>query len=57
VGNTVYRAKPPSSALSAPEGVSGKLVTLKANPKALRSYNRDIKTLFGGSIASVAEVK
>ena len=55
--NVIYRAKPPSSALSAPEGVTGKLVTLKANPKALRSYNRDIKTLFGGSISSVEEVK
>ena len=52
-----YRAKPPSSSLPAPQGVTGKLVTLKANPKALRSYNRDIKTLFGGSIASVEEVK
>ena len=55
--NVPYRAKPPSSALSAPDGVTGKLVSLKANPKALRSYNRDIKTLFGGSIASVEEVK
>lgn len=54
---TEYRAKPPSSSLPSPQGVTGKLVTLKANPKALRSYNRDIKTLFGGSIASVEEVK
>ncbi len=52
-----YRAKPPSSSLPCPQGVTGKLVTLKANPKALRSYNRDIKTLFGGSIASVEDVK
>ncbi len=56
-GNVTYRAKPPSSTLSAPQGVTAKLVTLKANPKALRSYNRDVKTLFGGSIASVEEVK
>ena len=55
--NVEYRAKPPSSSMPSPQGVSGKLVTLKANPKALRSYNRDIKTLFGGSIASVEEVK
>ncbi len=55
--NVAYRAKPPSSSLPAPDGVTGKLVSLKANPKALRSYNRDIKTLFGGSIASVEEVK
>ena len=56
-GGVTYRAKPPSSALSVPGGRTGKLVTLKANPKALRSYNRDIKTLFGGSISSVEEVK
>jgi N-acetylated-alpha-linked acidic dipeptidase len=52
-----YRAKPPSSTLSVPEGCSGKLVVLKANPKALRSYNRDVKTLFGDSISSLDEVK
>ena len=56
-GGVTYRAKPPSSALSVPGGMSGRLVTLKANPKALRSYNRDVKTLFGGSIASIDEVK
>jgi N-acetylated-alpha-linked acidic dipeptidase len=56
-GGVTYRAKPPSSALSVPDGRTGKLVTLKANPKALRSYNRDIKTLFGGSISSVEEVR
>ena len=56
-GGVTYRAKPPSSALSVPAGISGRLVTLNANPKALRSYNRDVKTLFGGSIASIAEVK
>ena len=56
-GNVTYRAKPPSSAFSAPQGVTAKLVTLKANPKALRSYNRDVKTLFGGSIGSIDEAK
>jgi N-acetylated-alpha-linked acidic dipeptidase len=56
-GGVTYRAKPPSSALSVPGGRGGRLVTLKANPKALRSYNRDIRTLFGGSISSVDEVK
>jgi hypothetical protein len=57
VGNTIYRAKPPSSSLRVPDGRSGKLVALQANPRALRSYNRDIKTLFGGSIESVEDVK
>ena len=55
--NVTYRAKPPSSALSAPEGVTGKLVALKTNPRALRSYTPDIKMLFGGSIASIEEAK
>ena len=32
-------------------------MTLKANPRALRSYDRDISTLFGGTITSLAEVK
>ncbi len=54
---TTYRAKPASSALSVPEGRTAKLVKLTANPNALRSYNRDIATLFGGSIASLEEVK
>ena len=57
VGGITYRAKPPSSALPVPGGRTGKLVKLTANPKALRSYNRDIKTLFGGSISSVEEVR
>ena len=56
-GNVTYRAKPPSSSLSVPDGLSGKLVALQANPRALRSYNRDVATLFGGSIGSVAEAK
>ncbi len=56
-GGVTYRAKPPSNCPPVPGGRTGKLVTLKANPKALRSYNRDIKTLFGGSISSVEEVK
>jgi hypothetical protein len=56
-GGITYRAKPPSSALPVPGGRTGKLVKLTANPKALRSYNRDIKTLFGGSISSVEEVR
>jgi hypothetical protein len=56
-GGKTYRAKPPSSSLSVPEGRTAPLVTLQANPKALRSYNRDIATLFGGSIRSVEEVR
>jgi hypothetical protein len=56
-GGRAFRAKPPSSALSVPGGRTARLVKLEANPKALRSYNRDIATLFGGSIRSIEEVK
>lgn len=56
-GGITCRAKPPSSSLSVPGGRTAKLVALQANPKALRSYNRDIATLFGGSITSVEEVR
>ncbi|HEX3404856.1 MAG TPA: M28 family peptidase [Acetobacteraceae bacterium] len=56
-GGIPYRAKPPSASLSVPDGRTARLVALQANPRALRSYNRDIKTLFGGSIASVEDVK
>ena len=55
-GRTI-RAKPPSSALPVPRGRTAKLVRLEANPHALRSYNRDIATLFGGSIRSVEQAK
>ena len=51
------RAKPPSSSLSVPGGRTAPLVKLVANPRALRSYNRDVATLFGGSIRSVDEVR
>lgn len=52
-----YRAKPPSSSVSVPQGRAAKLVSLQANPRALRSYNRDVQTLFGGSISSIEEVR
>ena len=56
-GGRLIRAKPPSSALSVPEGRTAQLVKLTANPKALRSYDRDVATLFGGTIRSVEEVR
>jgi N-acetylated-alpha-linked acidic dipeptidase len=56
-GGRTIRAKPPSSTVSVPQGITGRLVRLEANPKALRSYNRDIATLFGGSIRSIEEVR
>ncbi len=56
-GGVTYRAKPPSSSLSIPDGRTARSVMLQANPRALRSYNRDVQTLFGGSISSIEEVK
>ena len=56
-GGTTFRAKPPSSSLPVPEGRTAPLVKLDANPRALRSYNRDVATLFGGSIRSIEEVR
>ena len=55
-GGATYRAKPPSSSLSIPDCRTAPLVTLQANPRALRSYNRDVRTLFGGSISAIQEV-
>lgn len=44
---TVFRAKPPSMTISAPEGIEGELVYLPANQKALRSYAKNVAELFG----------
>ncbi|WP_372621760.1 M28 family peptidase [Falsiroseomonas sp.] len=56
-GGVIHRAKPPTSSLPVPEGRTAPLVYLPANPKALRSYSRDIKELFGGAIADEAEAR
>ena len=56
-GGRTFRAKPPSSTLPVPDGRTAKLVKLTANPKALRSYDRDVSTLFGGSIRSLDDVR
>jgi hypothetical protein len=52
-----HRAKPPSMSLSAPGGRTAPLVYIPANPKALRSYSRDVQELFGGSIGSEEEAR
>jgi N-acetylated-alpha-linked acidic dipeptidase len=56
-GDITYRAKAPSSSLSLPDGRTAPLISLQTNARALRSYNRDMQTLFGGSIASIEEAK
>lgn len=42
-----YRAKPPSSSVSVPRGLTGEVVYLQANLKALRSYAKSVAELFG----------
>jgi len=56
-GGETHRAKPPSSSLSVPGGLTAELVYIPANLKALRSYSRDIGELFGGAISSADEVR
>jgi hypothetical protein len=56
-GGVTHRAKPPTSGLPVPEGRTAPLAYLSANPKALRSYSRDVQELFGGSIASESEAR
>ncbi|NKC30079.1 M28 family peptidase [Falsiroseomonas selenitidurans] len=56
-GGVTYRAKTPTSSLPVPQGRTAPLVYLSANPKALRSYARDITALFGGTIASEEEAR
>jgi N-acetylated-alpha-linked acidic dipeptidase len=42
-----YRAKPPSSSVSVPDGLTGEVIYLQANLKALRSYAKSVAELFG----------
>jgi N-acetylated-alpha-linked acidic dipeptidase len=56
-GGVTHRAKPPTSGLPVPEGRTAPLAYLSANPKALRSYSRDVQELFGSSIASESEAR
>jgi hypothetical protein len=56
-GGEIFRAKPPSNALSVPGGVAGALVYLGANLANLRSYSKNVRDLFGDSIGGVAEAR
>jgi hypothetical protein len=51
-----HRAKAPSSARSVPDGLTGELVYLPANLKALRSYAKSIAELFGRPESEIAAV-
>jgi hypothetical protein len=55
--NRTFRAKPMSSSASVPDGLTAPLVRLRTNLHALRSYSKDVATLFGGTISSVEEAK
>jgi hypothetical protein len=56
-GGVTHRAKPPTSSLPVPQGRTAPLVYLPANPKALRSYSRDIVELFGGAVKDEADAR
>jgi len=56
-GGVTHRAKPPTSSLPVPEGRTAPLIHLAANPKALRSYSRDIVELFGGTLRDEADAR
>lgn len=57
IGERVFRAKPPSLSAAAPEGVTAKATYIKADPKSLRLYSRDIKAIFGDSFKSLEDLK
>jgi N-acetylated-alpha-linked acidic dipeptidase len=58
VGAKTYRAKPPSMAVSAPDGVQGGLVYLEADPEKFRSYTRDASEIFrDGGADALSRVK
>lgn len=50
------RAKPPSASRSVPDGLTGELVYLPANRKALRSYAKSVTELFGRPEEELAEL-
>ncbi|MEO1104738.1 MAG: M28 family peptidase, partial [Pseudomonadota bacterium] len=56
-GGERFRAKPPSNAMSAPEGVEAPLVYIPADKSNLRSYSKNIRDLFGDAVVSEAEAR
>ncbi|MET0528400.1 MAG: M28 family peptidase, partial [Microvirga sp.] len=55
-GGATFKAKSPSSSLSVPGGLTGELVYLPANVKALRSYTKSVTELFGRKPEELADV-
>lgn len=57
MGDKTFRAKPPSLSAPAPDGVTAKAVYVKADPKSLRLYSRDVKAIFGDSFTSWSDLR
>jgi len=57
VGGEAFRAKPPSLSRSVPEGVSAEATHIRANPKNLRTYSRDVRDVFGENFTDWADFK
>lgn len=49
INGQTFRAKPPALSRAVPEGLTGSLLYIKANPKNLRTYSRDVRDVFGES--------
>lgn len=49
IDGQTFRGKPPALSKSVPEGLTGTLLYIKANPKNLRTYSRDVRDVFGES--------
>ena len=56
-GGETFRAKPPSSAASRPDGVTAELVYLPAEKSSLRSYNKKAAAFFGEAIGTDDEMR
>jgi hypothetical protein len=57
VDGQTFRAKPPALSRPVPEGLTGPLLYIKANPKNLRTYSRDVRDVFGESFTDWADFK
>jgi N-acetylated-alpha-linked acidic dipeptidase len=57
IDGQTFRAKPPALSRPVPEGLTGALLYIKANPKNLRTYSRDIRDVFGESFTDWTDFK
>ncbi|MEM9431199.1 MAG: M28 family metallopeptidase [Pseudomonadota bacterium] len=55
IDDATHRAKPPSSSLSVPDGVTGDLVYLPSQKSSLRSYTKSATAFFGPEGAELGE--